>query len=312
MTENTLQKDDLETTTGDEDAAFEARLSEIQAAEARAESAPSTSDLIKERGLYEGMVEEGAGGDEPPPPAAFIGEYTAEEVLSLLEKVKGLDELSSNVQTEVERKLAGHLGTMGRKVKAIEESLAKEWQFNPESLAKVKEIDEALYDALVEGLGSGLKVQSLPVTEAFGTTFEERQNALRLEMRDEMEERLLRRTVGDPYGIVQKAGDGWVKFLQTRPAEERDAVLRWGAQDENGNPLIGSKDAEPVIRVFNAWQEKQAADEKARKEKEDKLRRVAQPASRRQGTPQSSPAIEDEETAFLARLKEIREQGLQL
>jgi hypothetical protein len=222
-----------------------------------------------------------ASSDLPPTEETeepFIGRWKKEEVISLLSRLEGFD--PDGLRTQLERALSGHLGQVGKRVKMLEETAAKEWALDPSALDGLKELDEGLHEKLLEGLQKGLKIQSANPAELFATTFEERMaerdTILQAQMNDAVEERLLLRFVPDAYQQVQTPE--WAEFYKGLKPEEQEALVNWNRQDEAGRRLLGLRNAEPVISLMSRFQQAQA-DKKAEAERKNaRIEANARPA----------------------------------
>ena len=283
------------------DAAIQAKLSgtvqEIDApvATVEAESIPAPN-----------AEPESAPKDDP----AFVGKYTAAQVESLLAKLESFEPAS--VVTDLERKLSGHLGPLGARLKTLEAGLAKEWDTSglSEALEGVKEIDEGLYAALLAGLQKGLKVQAVDPMTLFQPALEEtlssRDAYFQAMTSDAVEERLLQRFVPDAYDVAKSPE--WAVFVKGLKADEQEALVNWAAKDAEGRALLGMKNAEPVIGLFDRFK---AGQQKVLEAQEAKKKIVAQNVrpARSGGSPTTAPAVDDAESAIQAALdRRLRER----
>jgi hypothetical protein len=214
-------------------------------------------------------AEQAADSAEQEPP--FLGKWKKDEVAALLDRLEQFDPKA--LQTQLERSLSGHLGQVGARVKQLEANLAKEFSFDPEALAGVKELDEGLYEKLLEGLQKGLKVQSVDPAALFSPMLEERltewDQIQAARTNDAVEERLLLRFVPDAYATVKSPE--WATFYAGLAPEKQEALVNWNRVDEEGRKLLGLKNAEPVIQLFEEFRAAQGAK---REEEERKTARL--------------------------------------
>ena len=246
--------------------AMQAEIDKALAAEAEAVQVPAEETAA-------GEVPAGAEAEasSPPPEEPFIGKWKKEEVVSLLERLEQFD--PSGLRANLERALSGHLGQMGQRVKALEAGASKEWSFDPEALAGVKELDEGLYEKMVEGLQKGLRIQSKDPVELFRPMLDEalteRDAYLQAQMSDAVEERLLLRFVPDAYNTVQTKE--WEAFYGKLNEQEREALQNWNRTNEQGQRLLGLRNAEPVLALFERFNGEQAAVKKEAERNEKRL-----------------------------------------
>lgn len=213
---------------------------------------------------------------DPPPPANFVGDYSTERTIELLKKLEGFspDELA----TALERKLGGHLGPIGERLKALE--VQKDLEFDLDIIKnseKLRMIDDGLPEIIAELLPQAIKQRSTDVKELVAPYLSESlqsyDRVANAQRSDALEVRLLKRAVPDYLSLAQKPE--WVEFVQKLPEDGQRALLAWEARDEQNRPLLGLKNAEPVIETFLGFQQelKQARikEENARKAKKEKI-----------------------------------------
>lgn len=245
----------------------------------------------------------------PPPsseaPETFLGEWTADQVI---EKLSSLDVAEERLLN----RLMGHLGPVGRKIKALEEALAsssKDVTFDVEAFAPLKSLDEGIYDAIVKGMEKGFKVQD--TSDRIRPFIEEKvkgaQEAFELSLRDAVETRLLETIMPNYLEISGSPGfTDWI--LKNQPAEIVQAFRDWDSAEG-----VGKKNAGALLsgyRAFSSWRSESDAQKKSR---EDALKRSAVSGKSQGAVPRQKPtSAMTEDEAFEARMKEIEAQGLRL
>lgn len=249
-----------------DDSLIQAEIDRALAAEA--EVVPTAVAEAAAEPEAEAAAEPAAEVEEEP----FLGRWKRSEVEGLLARLESFD--PDGIRTQLERSLSGHLGQVGKRVKQLEEAAAKEWNFDPKALEGLKELDEGLHEKLLEGLQKGLRIQAADPATLFAPVLEERLSArdavLQAQMSDAVEERLLLRFVPDAYKQVQTPE--WAKFYEALKPEEQEALVNWNKVDAEGRRLLGLRNAEPVIGLFQRYE---AAQKEAQKEAERKSARIA-------------------------------------
>jgi hypothetical protein len=272
--EERVEEVELETTI--DESVIQAEIDRALAGEVETAPAGKTEEVAEEvpaAATAETSAEETIVEEEP-----FIGRWKKAEVESLLSRLEGFD--PDGLRTQLERALSGHLGQVGKRVKMLEEAATKEWALDPSSLDGLKELDEGLHEKLLEGLQKGLKIQSADPAALFAATFEERMTErdtiLQAQMNDAVEERLLLRFVPDAYRQVQTPE--WAEFYGSLKQEEQEALINWNRTNEQGQRLLGLRNAEPVIELMSRFQQAQNAKAEETQRKNAKLEANARPA----------------------------------
>lgn len=244
-------------------------------------------------------------------PEYFIGEMTADEVLEVLGKAKGLD--LDAIETRLQQKLMGRFGEFGRELKQIREAATREWQFDPKVLEPLKELDEGVYEALAKGLQQGLKIQSLDAASVIrpivGETLEGQISTLSALVHDRTEERLVESFVPNYLDLSEeKDFVPWLKANATPDALQ--AFIDW-----DDDKTQGKRNATQLISTYRQYESHKAAEaEKAEAAKQkaeankDTLRRTAEKGGGAQ--PPVRERQMSEEEAFERRLKELEKEGI--
>ena len=248
-----------------------------------------TADPVDLGGETKG--EEGASaptGDDAAAIAAeekfFLGEMTAEQVL---EKLQSLEGMSDRVSEQVASRVFGKFGEVNQRLTELQ---GRELEFDQDALAKVKEVDESLYDALMEGLPKAFKGRQVDM------------EALKKAARDEVlgdlvplvEQRLLDSLVENPQEIVKtKEFADW--FFKVAPQSVRDTFDNWDKK-QNLDGLAMAR----AFKSFDAFQEAE------RKTKEAKSSALKMSTEDKKATPTTvARRTLTEEDAFAARAKEL-------
>jgi hypothetical protein len=258
-----------------DDSLIQAEIDRALAGEAEAGAEVPAAEVP---GQEEAAPAEPEQAQEPPAEEPFIGKWKRTEVEALLSRLEGFD--PDGLRTQLERSLSGHLGQVGKRVKQLEDGAAKEWSFDPKALEGLKELDEGLHEKLLEGLQKGLRIQSADPTALFAPMLEERLTErdaiLQAQMSDAVEERLLLRFVPDAYQQVKTPE--WAKFYGALKPEEQEALVNWNKGDAEGRRLLGLRNAEPVIGLFQRYQAAQAEGKKEAERQTARLAANARPA----------------------------------
>lgn len=229
---------------------------------------------------------------DPPSPQPFVGDYTQEKVIELLQRLEGFD--PNALALGIERRVSGHLGPYGERLKKLEG--IRDLELDVEALGKAEElkaIDDDLPAALAKILPTVVRAKRTDPNEAFGSLLDERFSGygeerkaeterMRAEMSDMFEARLLKRFVPDAFEIAKSKE--WNSYVMGLKEDEQQALLAWDAQDEQGVPIPGLKNADPLISIFSNFKVKQ---EEARKKAEENKRTIA--ANTRKAAQSSTP-----------------------
>lgn len=229
--------------------------------------------------------EETSTEDEAEKIPVFLGDMTADQVLAQLGKIDGMEEA---IYDKVSQKVFGKFGEIGNRLKALQE---REFKFDPDKLAKLREVDPGIAEALSEDLTGAFSGQSFD-QEAVADSL--RQSIVG-DINPYVEQRLLTALVEDA-GTIVKSEEFSSWFFDHASQGVRDTFAAW----DDHSQMDGVKMAN-AFGQFATWKSDKAD---AKNVKEDKLSRSVE--SSKSGAKPPAARQMSEEEAFNSRINETR------